>query len=216
MPEAILSLRAFTQEAHKALEATHLARDLMSPTLSLSRYRDIVQAWAQAWSALEAALQASAMQDICCELLPAPRCALAQQDLARLDALLHRPPVSDRAPLADCIAPLAPASSAAELLGMCYVAQGALLGGQVIARHVQTTLQLPPGCATQFFAPPQAPTLRWPDWTRAFNHSIRSPAELNAAQDGASRTFTYLRQAFDSEVVKRKARDTEPMLEQAS
>lgn len=195
-PQATLSLRACTLPAHKALEATRLARALMSPALCLGHYRAILQAWAQAWAALEAALQTSVGHEDCGTLCPAPRSELAHDDLADLDTIMARPG-SKQAWLAGCHEPMAPARCAAELLGLCYVAQGALLGGRVIAQHVQSTLHLPQGCATRFFAPPQAPPVTWTNWLRAFDQRIDTPKALSQAQEGALRTFNHLRCTFD-------------------
>lgn len=218
MSEASLTLRASTQRAHQALEATRLAQDLMSPALTLLRYRDIVQVWAGAWVGLELALQASVGAQMSGTLMPLPRSEWAVQDLAELNERLHRMPVN-QVGLAQLAGPelrLAPAASTAELLGLCYVAQGALLGGKVIARHVQATLQLPEGCATRFFAPSPGPVLSWAAWTRAFNQRIDTSADLAEAVHGALRTFAYLHQAFDSTDGAAEAADQDQAMERAA
>jgi hypothetical protein len=82
-----LYLRTQTKDAHEALEATSLAQRLMSPSLTLHVYRDILQVWAAVWMALESAINASPHRASCDTLLPSPRADRALADLEALPLL---------------------------------------------------------------------------------------------------------------------------------
>lgn len=174
-----------------------MARELMSTTLTLSRYRDILEIWGGAWVGLEFAIALSVDCQECQGLLPHARAGRAVTDLRSIDALLGQPPNSA------VVAPprsfaLIPAQTLAELLGMCYVAQGALLGGQVIARRLHQTLQLAPGIATSFFDTAEPNGMTWTSWTRALSARVSSEPGQAEALHGARRTFAYLQMAFTS------------------
>ena len=190
-----LYLRTLTRDEHAALEGAFLARELMSPTLTLTTYRDILRVWSEAWAALESVIFTSTFGASCRSLLPPARAQWAEHDLMALEP--HVPPGAVRhAYLGANMAPLSPAQSEAELLGMCYVAKGASLGAKVITRHLHHTLGLPSGVGTRFFGADAHDAMTWPEWTRELNMRSWSPEDKQAALDGATRAFAYLGRVF--------------------
>jgi hypothetical protein len=102
------------------------------------------------------------------KMIPSERTSLAEFDLQVLDRLL---PTTNRyvhfQPVA--IAPMEPAQTIEELLGMAYVAVGSSLGGKVIVRHLQSVLRMEVGVGMSFFSGEARGELGWPDWLRALN-----------------------------------------------
>ncbi|KJE22424.1 heme oxygenase [Frankia torreyi] len=140
-PDVMAVLRRSTAAAHTRLES---ALELLSPDLSVSRYRDVLMRMHGYYDALEPRLD---------EMLtgagsPLPdwpsrrKVPLLRHDLRLLgvdDAALAARP-RPRVPTVDDIA---------AAMGVLYVFEGATLGGRFIVRHVVTTA-VPPA-ATAFF-----------------------------------------------------------------
>lgn len=191
---SIQFLREGTQARHTALEQTPLARDLMSKDVSVDRYVEILATWVGAWAVLEDRIESSSFAPMVSALLPSRRSHLGHDDLrywATQGYAVRRTPATD----VDALRQLEAADSAS-LLGVCYVARGASLGAQVIARHLLQTL--PPGAAQgiKFFAPGSAPALTWPQWTHALNIYLETPAAVARAVVSADATFAALHRAF--------------------
>ena len=201
--ETSLYIRQSTQGLHRALERSALAQGLMSPHLTLQGYCKALIPWSRAWQLVESAIDRSADKAHCALLIPSRRWHLALSDLQVLGqgtapaslATAHHP-----------YAPLAPAASLPELLGMCYVLRGAALGGAVIAAHIRKTVPLAPGTGTLFFdaADPQA--LSWRQWTTDFDARVAGAPAQAQALHGASRTFEKLLQIFSAKASPETAR----------
>jgi heme oxygenase (biliverdin-IX-beta and delta-forming) len=187
-------LREGTHAGHAAMEQTALARDLMSPDVSVARYVEILATWVSAWAVLEDRIEASAFAPFVSALLPIRRAHLGHNDL-QYWAEQGYPVRHISAISVDELRQLEPADSSS-LLGVCYVARGASLGAQVIARHLLQTL--PPGAAKgiTFFAPAAAPALSWPQWSHALNIHLETPAAVAQAVVWANATFAALNRAF--------------------
>lgn len=139
-PDLLARLRAATRPQHDAIEGVV---DVLRPDLTAARYRRLLEAFYGFYAPWEAAAAAPAeTRDLVLDRRKTP---LLERDLAHwgLNAV-------DRAALPRCRA-LPPLDTAARVLGSLYVLEGATLGGQVIARHVEATLGVAPGAGDAFF-----------------------------------------------------------------
>jgi heme oxygenase len=187
-------LRERTQVRHTALERTPLACDLMSHQLTPTRYVEILNVWVSAWAALEDCIANAPCAAQVETLLPPRRARLGQEDLQYWLAQGYaKQPIS--APIGHAFSQLGPTDKAG-LLGVCYVARGASLGGQVIARHLTNTLALNEGRGIAFFAPGEEPALTWPQWSHALDAQLDTPAAVERAVLWADATFAALETAF--------------------
>ncbi|WP_157467760.1 biliverdin-producing heme oxygenase [Frankia sp. QA3] len=134
-------LRQRTAAAHTRLEN---ALELLSPDLSVSRYRDVLMRMHGFYAALEPRLD---------EMLTGPGSPLPDWPSRRKVPLLRRDLRLlgvEEVVLAMLPRPRVPAvGDVAAALGVLYVFEGATLGGRFIVRHVLTTA-VPPA-ATAFF-----------------------------------------------------------------
>ncbi|HEX5306651.1 MAG TPA: biliverdin-producing heme oxygenase [Dyella sp.] len=197
MTDTVSLLRHATHAAHRALESSAIARDLMSPDLTLVRYRHILQVWLRAWCVLEASLRLSTDFPRYASMLPTARTVKGMRDLAAVDRLLVAAPPDPRIDVWDTPAPI-PARDEFALLGMGYVAVGSSIGGRVIARHVCATLPQEPGVITTFFDDDGGDPAAWGRWLGELNQRVVSPPQQHACTEGALATFALLQGAFAS------------------
>jgi heme oxygenase len=190
----IQSLRLHTQSLHAGLENTAIARDLLSPSLTLPRYANILTAWADAWTILEQTLQHAEYARAAPHLLPVAR---VDHAIADLRVLGHTPAPTRM--LATQRMTLAPSSLSA-FLGICYVARGAALGGKVIAKHLATTLGIGPANGAAFFGGEDREMLTWVQWMRGADALLLSCDDIDAAKQAAAGTFQLLTAIFSREV----------------
>ena len=187
---SIHSLRLHTQSLHAGLENTAIARDLLSPSLTLTRYREILAAWANAWTILETTLQHSEFSRAAPELLPAARVAHAIDDLRYFG---HAP---ESTPLSFGYATALTPSSLSGFVGICYVVRGASLGGKVIAKHLEATLGLGRNNGAGFFGGDDRDALTWVQWMRNADTLLLSLGDIDEAKRAAATTFSLLTDLF--------------------
>jgi heme oxygenase (biliverdin-IX-beta and delta-forming) len=170
-------LREETRRDHEQVEdtmpvmRTDLDRDLYAAVLT--RLLGLVKAWEQAaqcsvperWSRLVAERE---------------RTALLQQDLADLgkaDVDVPRPQLPDF-------------PDAAEVMGAMYVMEGSRLGGQLIARHVDSVLGLQDGRGSRYFRGFGDQTgARWREFAALLANEIPD-AQTAAVIRGAKKMFS--------------------------
>lgn len=192
---------------HHALEQTTPMRHLMSPALTLQSYVALLRIWQRVWSALELALHANLPQQVPPHHLPPARAGLINLDLANIGAAGPSP----KALAVLASAPCRFDAQGARWYGLAYLAQGAMLGGAVIASQLQRHLGLRPAQGAAFFSgnashgPSTAATWRqWQQWLDAQDFSAADTALLiSAAIDG----FNNITQVFET---------CEPLLDQAA
>lgn len=185
-------LRLRTKELHLQLEQTAVARHLMSTTLTVAAYVDILQVWGTAWNELETALWTTHFALQVPNLLPARRSAKANIDLRYL-AAQHAIVASRRVEKNDRA--VAPPLTLASFVGVCYVLRGASLGGKVIARHLALTLGLTASHGAAFFAAGEEGGT-WREWLQHADALIQNQHDIDQAVNSATTTFTFLRQQF--------------------
>ena len=131
------TLKQQTEEEHRAAER---GLPLMRPGLDSTDYAHCLKRLygvVAAWEELAPVLAPAWLRAL---LIPRQRRTFLDHDLAWFGITAPH----GRAPL--------PAlQDLPSLLGAMYVMEGSTLGGQIIARHVQTSLALTPGCGNAFF-----------------------------------------------------------------
>jgi len=145
-------LRTETAALHRSLE---IRLDLLSPQLSLERYRLLLRGFHGYYAAIEPRLVELARRTRATLPIVA-RTGLLEQDLLSLgvppDAIAAAPRCSDLPALVD----------REHLAGCVYVLEGSRLGGRVIARFVEDHLGLTRSRGCCFFADEgQETTRRW-------------------------------------------------------
>jgi heme oxygenase (biliverdin-IX-beta and delta-forming) len=200
-PSSILSrLRLETRSEHEAVEQV---LDLMSTSLTRQGYRQRLQQFFGFYAPLEDALQARGnwTADIAggAQLSPATRSALAsrltktahlRQDLGCFDVMTEDLPLCLNLP---------PLGSQAELLGCLYVLEGATLGGQMITRHVQSTLGITPDAGGSFFEGYGADTGKmWQSMRQLLLSGAPDTLSENTIVANAITTFACLRRWCES------------------
>lgn len=118
----------------------------MRPDLSAAQYRDLLQRFYGFYAPLESRLDAVyGLEAICPDFARRKKVFLLERDLMAmglaLDAIRNLPRCG--------VLPFL--TSAVQVLGCLYVAEGATLGGAIISRHVEATLKLAQDSGTAFF-----------------------------------------------------------------
>lgn len=168
------STAALHQEVERALP-------LVSPELTLARYRDVLQRFYGFHAPHEQRMTALASS------LPFPlrdRSAQLEQDLRTLGLSVHQIQTLPR-----CHVP--PLRRIEQLAGCLYVFEGAALGGQVVARALRDNLGLDSTRGACFFAGDRSATRgRWRQVLRWLDDAAGDPATIVAS---ACETFLRLR-----------------------
>lgn len=185
MNSALLErLRQETRAQHEGLEK---ALDLLSPTLDLARYQDILRRFHAFWRAWRPAAHGLLGQEA--DLLAGrDRTPLLENDLAHFGL---EPLPAD--------GPVPPLEDTHQALGSLYVLEGSTLGGQVIARHLETHLGLREGAGYTYFQ--GYGRQNGPMWAALRERLAHHPAEGPAADQlvaGARETFSILEQRLAS------------------
>ena len=139
-PGVLERLRTETRPVHERLERR---LDLLAPTLTLDRYRRLLERFYGFWSGWEP--RAALALDDPAFFDPRRRTFRLEDDLrffgGSKELLRALPTVHDPLPL----------GSRAQALGSIYVLEGSPLGGQVIKRHLETALGLRDGRGYWYF-----------------------------------------------------------------
>ncbi len=185
------ALRAATREEHEALEAQPLMRRLVSSTLTLTEYRQIVRAQRAFYAQLEP--EVMPFERALRRRLPEvgyryyPRLPALEQDCRHL----HLPADEVIQPAQELFRPQSPE----ETLGVLYVLEGASQGGRVILRRLDGSLGLSGDNGASFFNS-YAEHDSWPLLCRWLDELPAREPWVEALV-GAQRTFNGLKAHFD-------------------
>lgn len=187
MQAAVAALRAATQGAHRALEASPLPMRVMSRAVTLDDYRAFLMA--QRALLLPFVEAYPAMLSRGCHCRPEARLEALHLDLAGLqDGNVLDEPLGH--------SPFSWEPEADEWWGALYVFEGSHLGGRVIARHLRQQLGFCVDGALRFLDP--ADDGRQPSWpavAQCLERALPEPRR-DAAVRGALATFESFRRAF--------------------
>lgn len=193
---AVQALRQRTAVLHQMLESCSLAALLMSPRLTLGQYVQVLSTWGGAWRLLESHIATAVGRQGLAELAPRPRAELADQDLGYLgvSTLLE----AERQRHATQHVQIFDVDSAAELVGVYYVLRGSMLGAKLIGRHLHDVLGLSADSGAAFFACLDESSLPWTKWLERCDQYLNSEQAIDAATQGAVKTFSYLLDWFEA------------------
>jgi heme oxygenase len=176
-----LRLRTATAELHRSLE---VRLDLLSPELSLDRYRLLLLGFHGYYAAIEPRLVALA-REVRVALPIVARTGLLERDLVsvgvRAEAIAAGPRCADLPSLLD----------REHLAGCLYVLEGSRLGGRVIARFVEEHLGLTPARGCSYFADERQETSR--RWAEVLSwlEGLAAEAGVDQRQILSSATETF-------------------------
>ena len=177
-------LRTATAELHRSLEAR---LDLLSPQLTLERYRLLLLGFHGYYAAIEPCLVGLA-RETRASLPIVARAGLLEQDLlslgVRAEAIAEGPRCADLPALLD----------REQLAGCLYVLEGSRLGASVIARFVEEQLGLTRLRGCSFFADEREATRR--RWTEVLRwlegHADEADVDQRQIVSSAAETFRSL------------------------
>jgi heme oxygenase (biliverdin-IX-beta and delta-forming) len=186
--DLLARLRTDTRAAHDSIEAT---LGLLDPAVSTTRYRFILEQFRGLYAPLEA--QLAAIDDWEAYVLDVPirrKQPLIDADLRALG--LAEP---ERLPAAAFLPALHQDRAAA--FGCLYVLEGATLGGQVISRHLRSTLGITPSTGGAFFHGygERTGTL-WASFREALLNFEARGGDADVAVETASQTFRAFQMAM--------------------
>ncbi|PPU92704.1 biliverdin-producing heme oxygenase [Xanthomonas albilineans] len=171
-------LREATASQHEAVERLPTMRALMSGTLSLCDYAQLLRrhhAVLAGWEQREAAWLRDCGD---ARWRYQPRIPLLVQDLL----VLQVPPPA--------LLPAPPAHAAGSGWGMLYVVEGSRLGGRVIARQLRARLA-ESASALRYFELGNADPDAWRHFQQRLEQALTTPARRQAAIDGARTMFAH-------------------------
>jgi heme oxygenase (biliverdin-IX-beta and delta-forming) len=174
-------LKRETADLHRRLE-TRLG--LLDPTLSLDRYRRILELFLGFYAPLEEGMVRLASAGLALEFPLRDRTALIESDLLWIG--LSRQEVADLPRCTD----LPRLSSSAELAGCLYVIEGACLGGQFIAPVLRERLGVATSRGASFFTGDAEGTpARWSLFLAWLEGLVRGGAVTDEIVTSARATF---------------------------
>jgi heme oxygenase (biliverdin-IX-beta and delta-forming) len=183
-------LRAATASLHRTIEQRV---DVISPGLTLARYRGILGRFLGYYKPLEGVMARVEMpQPLAREVAARRKVPALTEDLAALGMT-----AKEICGLPRCAA-LPTVAVVGHALGCMYVLEGATLGGQVIVPRVAASVGVGPGSGASFFAGYGAETgQRWAQTCELLETMGRDPATADAMVSGAVGTFETLADWFE-------------------
>ena len=180
---ALTRLRAATRTAHRAVEAVVT---LMRGDATRDDYVRFLRATAACAIPIEARIAETTLPGPWSALADRPRARWLAQDLAALGCSM--PDTSGPVPV-----PETPAHAA----GAAYVLEGATLGGQLLARHLRSTLDIPESALNYLQSHGAELGSRWRTFRTGLGGFMAGSSEHEqAAILGAQRTFAAFLAAY--------------------
>lgn len=201
---ASVRIRSATRSAHSALERTDVVCHLMSGHLSAQEYAWVLESWLCAWAPLEDLLACALPPGIDQSKVPAVRVHALRTDLFGVRAVVESCATPARAGDPDDPAGLEQlarvTSTRAGWMGLAYVLHGSLLGGAVVAAHLQRALPREVAHCTSFFGShiqaPQGLAGQWRLWLDWLDGQLVTTKAQQEAADAAVVAFEFLARAW--------------------
>lgn len=195
------ALRTETRAAHERAEHHPRQARLVRGQASRAEYAEWLGQMRHLWRAVDASVLAAAARDGRVKALWQPyhpHAGRVDADLRHLgcspDALEPVRPAADFS-----LWLLAPAATAAQVVGAWYVLEGSSNGGRFIAKAVSRSLDLPGPDGLQALDPHgEAQRERWAAWKSALDAQPWSAEERHAMVAAASRTFDAVYEVMDA------------------
>jgi len=182
-------LKRETATVHEKVMEESWAQRLLSADYTWVEYRNLLQKHYSFYLPLETLLSAS----LCSPLYSASRVKhpLLQADLAFLAAPVHHGSgILPKLPIVDGVP---------SALGVCYVLEGATLGGQMIAKHLRTSLGMHHSEGLSFFTGYGGQTGQmWNGFKSQACDIVRTPRAATAMLAAALETFDALSDWMES------------------
>lgn len=174
-------LKLATRPAHRRLEA---CLPLLDKVLTVREYRRLLRTFLGFYVPLEGAMEACHIPSLKVDLAGRRKSQWLQADLLSLG---DTPEMIRSLPLCCDLAPL---TCQAEVLGACYVVEGATLGGQIIVHHLRRTLGLHADRSVRFFTSYGSRVPRkWAAFVSMLETAAYDATQEQMIINSASRTF---------------------------
>jgi heme oxygenase len=182
----LAKLKESTKEQHEALESVV---DVMNSTFTLDDYKELITKFYLFYSAIEPSLPADELKEHGFDLESRRKLPSLERDLGALAILHTENGTKVETPIFD---------SVAKAFGAVYVLEGATLGGQVITRHLSSSIGVTSETGGSFFYS-YGPNVG-PMW-KEFGATITAYSDANGQDDlivqGAKETFDSFRRFFE-------------------
>ncbi len=181
-PDLFLMLKQETSVIHEKVMQESWAQRVMSLDYTRHEYSELLQKYYGFYLPIE-----SQLLDFHTPVFPPSRAKhnLLQEDLSFLNlGPFFAPAICQKLPQ------IVDVPSA---LGICYVLEGATLGGQIISRHLKDSLGLKENDGLKFFLGYGSETAKmWNSFKAQARDIVRSPQESHAMLQAAIKTFSSL------------------------
>lgn len=189
------ALRAATHAAHVRINRHPFIAGLTKPGFPMERYRQLLAAYFDIYGLIEDAIER-------CERTHAVNFAYGpRKKRPWLEADLRQLHIDTvGAPQGAHGAGLAPLEDVGGLVGTLYVIEGATLGGQVISRHLRSTLGLDADNGARFFngyGDSATTQLQWLAFCQFAESIAGSPQWMQSAQSAAIAVFELIEKRLD-------------------
>jgi heme oxygenase len=194
-------IKSETQVSHRLLEETGAMKRLMSPSLTLQQYADLLTLWRSSWMPLEQVVMLHPVTTANATLRPAARVGLIDRDLDSLRA--HGAQIAGAEFPNLRSHPLPPSGEGMRWFGLAYTLTGSLLGGAVIRKHLERQLGLSGGQGVAFFAGTGAAGSfhvgEWRQWLQTADQVLQDAQAQQSAINAANEAFAYLVACFSED-----------------
>jgi heme oxygenase len=179
----LLALRSATHAAHVRINHHPFLAGLTKPGFARDKYQALLQAYYRIYEAIEHQIDAfSTANQVAMDYSARRKLPWLDADLRYLGLAPH----SEHWPLLRADIPAL--RDAGALIGTLYAIEGATLGGQVISRHLQSTLGMGANTGARFFngyGDTPATQARWQEFCQ-FANTIIGNADLVESAKGAA------------------------------
>ena len=187
------NLKKRTEKLHREVEADNLAKYILDHTITRSQYANLLLANFVAYNAIETKAQKNKY------LLPTSLMQFA--DEAKSTALRTDLKQLGIATNPELLTADFEINSLSQLIGMIYVSEGSMMGGMLIARHLDKCENLDSQLEHHFFNGKTKDILnRWKSFTAAVNDAVFTEEEIDKAVETANATFKLFDDAFKTDL----------------
>lgn len=185
MPDPAIRTRLRTETAARHLQLERRL-DILDPQLCMSRYRRILAGFLGFYLPIEQGLRALGPVSPEPGIEPPERAALLAADLLAMGmssrVVQAQPRCTDLPPL----------GSVEQMAGCLYVLEGAALGGRIIARTLERTLDVGRAHGASFFAGRADTAFRWKRLLGWLEELSQANTDADEIVSSADRTFASL------------------------
>ncbi|MFV0389768.1 MAG: biliverdin-producing heme oxygenase [Pyrinomonadaceae bacterium] len=186
----MMKLKEATAQQHEALESTV---NVMDSVFSMDDYRILIQKFYSFYSAIEPKLAEMDWGSVSYNFDERLKTPKLKRDLENLGLDTAEIPICENLPQIDTFQ---------QALGALYVLEGATLGGQVIKRHLRSSLDLDESNGGDFFAGYGELTgPRWKEFSSFASEYVEKNGGDEEVIEAAKSTFDSFKNCFETTTI---------------